>query len=954
MKRVFIPSVLVIVFVIASTLLAHGGQRWAAGNPLVHLTAKEVEAGYKEGELLIKFHRGVDPYARRQTVAKLQATVLQHFPRTDVYRVQLPANLDVRTAIESLRGHEHIKFVEPNGLIEILDNPLPNDPYFSLLWNLRNTGQTGGKVGADIDILDAWSSMNVSSGREVVVAVIDTGVDYTHEDLKDKVWVNPSEIPNNGMDDDGNGYVDDVNGFDAWHDWAGSIPDPMDDNGHGTHCAGIIGAVGNNGMGVVGVTGLFPNVRIMALKFMSWMGYGTTTDAIQCVEYVVKMKEQGVNVRTISASWHLIYSAYSIYDAINAARDHDILFVVAAGNDGMNNDVAPTYPASFDLGNVIAVAATDHNDNLAEWSNYGPNTVHVGAPGVDILSSVPLWWGEEGWEWTYPGYEIFSGTSMATPHVAGLAALIVDQYPQLSYQQVKSRILATVDPLPALAGKVLSGGRINAGRAIQLGRGDISPPIITFVQPADGTHLGKSNLPVRVVAEYSDDTMIDAGSVKLSLDGYSVNAAVTASKVAMILSLSDGYHRAILSLSDLSGNVAKKEWTFDVDTRPPVFSALAPASYSTTSTSRPAISVNYTDEVSGIATPTVHLYVDSVERTSSASVTGSGISYVPSGDLSNGAHTVKIEASDDAGNSATTEWTFIVSATTVDTTPPSVNVVSPNGGEVWTVGEVRAIRWTATDNVGITRVDLAYSPNAGNSWLTIATGLSNSGSYSWSIPNVASTTALVRVEGFDAAGNRDTDLSGGYFTVTSVPVNAPPVADAGPDQTVKEGMVVTLDGSQSSDPDDGITSYDWEQFAGSPAVILSDARAVRPTFTAPVVPANGTVLGFRLTVTDRGGQRSTDTCTVTVSKETPSPSSNQIRVRMVTYSSYPRPNVGVFVIQRSGGSYSNQRQTNSSGEAVFENVGPGTYDVYRLDRMNWIDPKKVNVISGEYAVEYRF
>ena len=954
MKRVFVQSVLVLVFVIALNPLAHGGQRWVAGNPVAHLTAKELEAGYKEGELLIKFHKGVDPLARRQAFAKLQATLLQHFPKTDVYRVQLPASLDVKKAIESLRGHEHIKFVEPNGLIEILDNALPSDPYFGLLWNLRNTGQTGGKVGADIDILDAWSVMDVSSGREVVVAVIDTGVDYTHEDLKDKMWVNPSEIPNNGVDDDGNGYVDDVYGFDAWHDWAGSIPDPMDDNGHGTHCAGIIGAAGNNGMGVVGITGLSPNVRIMALKFMSWMGYGTTTDAIQCVEYVIKMKERGVNVRAISASWHLIYSPYGIYDAVKEARDHDILLVVAAGNDGMNNDVAPTYPASFDLDNVIAVAATDHNDHLAEWSNYGPNTVHVGAPGVDILSSVPLWWGEEGWEWTYPGYEFFSGTSMATPHVAGLAALIVDQYPQISYRQVKSRILATVDPLPNLTGKVVSGGRINAGRAIQLGLGDMTPPTITSVQPAEGSSLNKTKMPVQVVAEYSDDTVVDASSVTLSIDGYAVNAVVSANKATITLSLSDGNHRASLSLSDLSGNATGRDWAFNVDTKPPTFSVLTPASYSTMSTSRPAISANYSDAVSGIATPTVHLYVDSVERTSSATGTRSRISYVPADDLSSGAHPVKIEVSDHAGNSATTEWTFIVSATTVDTTPPSVQVVSPNGGETWTMGEVRAILWTATDNFGVTRVDVAYSLNAGSSWVTIATGLSNSGSYSWSVPNVSSTTALIRVEGLDAAGNRGIDLSNGYFTLTSTPANVPPVADAGSDQTVKEGVVVTLDGSRSSDPDDGIASYYWEQVAGAPTVILSDSRAVRPTFTAPVVSANGTILAFRLTVTDRGGQPSTDTCTVTVSKETPPPGSNQIRVRVLTYSGYPRPNVGVFLIQRSGVAFSGQKQTNQSGEVVFENLAPGGYDVYRQDRMNWIDPKRVNVLSGEYTVEYRY
>jgi subtilisin family serine protease len=288
----------------------------------------------------------------------------------------------------------------------------------------------------------------VSTGDpSVVVAVVDTGVDHNHEDLRANMWVNEAErlgVP--GRDDDGNGYVDDVYGYNAVQNGG----DPTDDVGHGTHVAGTIGAVGDNGLGVAGVNW---NVKIMACKFMDATGAGYASDAIECLQYVKAMKDRGVNVVAANNSWGGGPYSRAMEDAVRSLGD--ILFVAAAGNDGANNDATPTYPACYDLPNVISVAAVDSADALAPFSNRGSRTVHVGAPGVDILS-------------TLPGsvYGSMSGTSMASPHVAGLAALIRARYPTLDWRATKNLILSSGESLPALATSTATGKEINAAAAL--------------------------------------------------------------------------------------------------------------------------------------------------------------------------------------------------------------------------------------------------------------------------------------------------------------------------------------------------------------------------------------------------------------------------------------------------------------------------------------------------------
>jgi subtilisin family serine protease len=324
-------------------------------------------------------------------------------------------------------------------------NAAPNDPDFGQQWALNNTGQDGGKAGADISSLEAWKTTRGSD--EVVVAVLDSGVDYEHIDLRTNIWTRPDSIP--AYYDDELGEFNDEFGYNG----TDAMSDPMDDNGHGTHCAGIIGAEGDNDEGIAGINW---NVRIMPLKFLGRGGFGTTADAIKAINYAIDRKKAGVNLRVINASWGSTQNSKALEDAIRAAGDAGILFVAAAGNNGTDNDKRAHYPSNYDLPNVISVAATDRTDALTSFSNFGIKTVHIAAPGRDIEST-----------WLGNAYRDASGTSMAAPQVAGVAALVLSHEPNLTVAQLRNRLLSSVDKLPNLAGKVSSGGRLNAAKALE-------------------------------------------------------------------------------------------------------------------------------------------------------------------------------------------------------------------------------------------------------------------------------------------------------------------------------------------------------------------------------------------------------------------------------------------------------------------------------------------------------
>jgi subtilisin family serine protease len=321
---------------------------------------------------------------------------------------------------------------------------VPNDPRFSEQWALSNDGQNGGKADADISALRAWATTKGSD--KVVVAVLDSGVDYKHPDLENNIWKRPENIM--AYRDNDLGEIDDLHGYNA----IDNDGDPMDENGHGTHCAGIIGAEGGNNEGITGVNW---TVQIMPLKFMDASGSGTTKDAIEAINYVIDRKKAGVNVRVISASWGSTQKSRALEDVIKKAYEAGILFVAASGNASVDTDKNPHYPSSYNVGNVISVAALDRNDQLASFSNYGAKTVHIAAPGKEILST-----------WLDNGFRESSGTSMATPVVAGVAALVLSKNPNMSVDELRKHLLDSVDKLPSVRGKVVTGGRINAAKAV--------------------------------------------------------------------------------------------------------------------------------------------------------------------------------------------------------------------------------------------------------------------------------------------------------------------------------------------------------------------------------------------------------------------------------------------------------------------------------------------------------
>ncbi len=387
---------IVLVFTLLSGDLAYAGfsdaniQAGTSGQDRSQAEKNKKAASFKKGEVIIKLKKGLDkakaasaiPFARDNIIKGFK--ILSGIKKQSYLHIK-SKKLSTEELIAKMKADPSIESVEPNYIYH--PDTVPNDPMFDMLWGQENTGQvvngTYGSHDADMDAPEAWDT-STGSG-DVVVAVIDTGVDYLHEDLAGNMWSNPGEIPDNGIDDDGNGYIDDTHGINAIN----NSGDPMDviaeDGGHGTHVAGTIAAVGSNGKGVAGVSW---NAKIMALKFISG-GRGSTSDAIKCLEYMIAQKNTGVNIVASNASWGGGGFSQALKDTVQAASDAGILFVASAGNAHLDNDTTPHYPSSFDLPGIISVAATDQNDLLASFSNYGSVSVDLSAPGTNILSTTP-------------------------------------------------------------------------------------------------------------------------------------------------------------------------------------------------------------------------------------------------------------------------------------------------------------------------------------------------------------------------------------------------------------------------------------------------------------------------------------------------------------------------------------------------------------------------------------
>jgi len=419
---------------------------------LVRENPSKEKKNYKEGEILVRFKKGTSKSKVKNLNKKLQMQIIQKLSFRDfsIHQIKLPPTVTLEEAIKEYESDPAVKYAVPNyrvypSKIKSSSKEIPNDEYFIYLWGLNNTGQTSGTVNADINAPEAW---NTNTGnKNIVIAVVDTGIQIDHEDLRENIWVNKEEYNGKpGVDDDGNGYIDDVYGWDFYNN-DNTVYDGK--TIHGTHTAGTIGAVGNNKIGISGVNW---RVKIMPLKFMEEDGY--LSNAIKAFEYATNK-----GVKIICNSWGRSGAPNEAME--DAIKNSKALCIFAAGNDGMNNDDNypddTHYPSSYALNNIIAVAASDDNDQLAEFSNYGEKTVDLAAPGVHILSSIPM--DSNGFS---KGYGFMSGTSMSTAYTAGVAGLIMAANPYEDILEIKKKILNNVDKFQSLIAKTSTGGRLDA------------------------------------------------------------------------------------------------------------------------------------------------------------------------------------------------------------------------------------------------------------------------------------------------------------------------------------------------------------------------------------------------------------------------------------------------------------------------------------------------------------
>jgi serine protease len=779
---------------------------------------------YKSGRILVRFKHAVGASAQASIHGQIGTRSIhsyQFVPNLQV--VELPADMSVERAVALYERNPDVLYAEPNLIYETSETT-PDDPLFPDLYGLNNTGQTGGVADADMDLPEAW---DITQGSpDVVVALLDSGIDYTHPDLAANTFVNTSEsLGQPGVDDDGNGYTDDIHGINTI-DEVGD-PFPNDGDPHGTHVSGTIAAAGNNGIGVIGVNW---QAKIIACKAFSQ--FATLEDIIQCLDYFLAMKTRAdnpVNIIASNNSWGGGEFSQALLDAIAAHNAAGMLFVAAAGNESSDNDAVPSFPSTYEASNIIAVLASNAFDERAVFSNFGALTVDVGAPGEGILSTVP------GGD-----FAVFSGTSMATPHVTGLAALIKAADLTRTPQQIKNLILTGGDVTAATDGLSLSGRRVNAsgsltcvdrvinnrfapaGDNVIVGLGN---PLVLGVLSINCDQPNAAELVVHVVETGQDIALVDANgsgefrgqflpfdlgtfTLELRQDGTLIDTVV----VNVIGNydpprLVDGDCRAItgtpLEVGDDSAAQLTSDFPIPFAGASPGFTDLFVGSNGILSLSAPISPFVNEPLPSAVAETIVAPFWDDLNPSASGQVLFETIGTAP-------------------GRELVIEWRDVPHF--FNTRAVTFQVVffenSPN------------ILFNYCD---ATFEDDPFFSGGASATIGVQVALGVAQLFSFETPSV-------------------TDGDGVIFTMGA------PLAIAGPDQVVLPGATVVLDGSASQDPDGVIVRYAWTQVAGEPVDLIGADTPVA-TFTAPTTSGR---LTFQLEVEDNEGQISTDRVDVIV------------------------------------------------------------------------------------------
>jgi serine protease len=782
---------------------------------------------YEPGQILVRFKRDAGISAQTSLHAELGTSVVHVYnfvPNLQV--VELPKDLSVEEALARFQKDPSVLYAEAN-LIYNTTATTPNDTRFGELFGLHNTGQSSGLADADIDAVEAW---DITQGSDdVIIAVLDTGIDYNHPDLTANTFVNPGEFGGTaGVDDDGNGFIDDLHGINTLN--GSGDPFPGDGEAHGTHVGGTIAAAGNNGQGVVGVNW---RAKLIACKAFSPSG-ATLVDIIECLDYFLEMKTRATNPVNIIASnnsWGGGGFSQALLDAIEAHNSAGILFIAAAGNSNVNTDVTAHFPSSYESTNIISVLASNRLDQRASFSNFGARTVDVGAPGQDILSTV-----------IGGNFAVFSGTSMATPHVAGLVGLLKAADPARTPQQIKNLILTGGDVTPATDTEVLTGRRINAFGSLTCTNRVLNnrfAPAGNNVVVALGTPV-----PVGVLSINCD---------RPNSTGLSVRVAETGQTIPLVDPSGSGQFTGQFTPSDLGTSTLQflnSGTPFDTVTVSAIASYDPPQLIPAECRAITGTGLNLGDDASAsVVTPFPVRFAGATPGFNNVFVGSNGVlSFTTPG----------ITAFSNQALPSTARDT-IVAPFWDDMNPgPSGNgdvfhEVTGTAPNREFVIEYRDI--SHFSNVRSATFQVVFFENSPNILFNYCDVTFESGNFNGGLSatiGVQVAPGVARQFSFNQASVTDGDAL--LFT------QGAPIASAGPNQVVLPGASVTLDGSASQDLDGEIVSYAWTQTAGEPVDLLGADGPVA-TFTAP---ASSGTLTFQLTVTDNEGETGSDSVDVLV------------------------------------------------------------------------------------------